>query len=67
MPGYRARHSVRPGISGLAQTEVGYVAGSEATRQKVQADLYYIRNSGFLLEAWVIWRTFIVIASRRGS
>ncbi|MCH2094413.1 MAG: sugar transferase [Rhodobacteraceae bacterium] len=67
VPGYRARHSVRPGISGLAQTEVGYVAGSEATRQKVQADLYYIRNSGFLLEAWVIWRTFIVIASRRGS
>ncbi len=67
VPGYRARHAVRPGISGLAQTEVGYVAGSEATRQKVQADLYYIRNTGFLLEAWVIWRTIVVIFNRHGS
>jgi len=67
IPGYRERHIVRPGISGLAQTEVGYVEGVEATRNKVNADLYYISNAGFRLEAWIVWRTFAVILGRRGA
>lgn len=67
VPGYRERHSVRPGISGLAQTEVGYVEGSEATKAKVRADLYYIQNQGFRLEAWIVYRTFAVILGRHGS
>lgn len=67
IPGYRARHSVRPGISGLAQTEVGYVEGSTATRKKVGADLYYIRNRNFLMEAWIVWRTVKVVVCRDGA
>lgn len=67
VPGYRERHSVRPGISGLAQTEVGYVQGTEATRHKVHADLHYISHSGFRLEAWIVWRTLAVVAGRLGS
>ena len=67
VPGYRERHSLRPGISGLAQTEIGYVEGSEATRHKVAADLHYIRNLGFRQEAWIIWRTFVTILRRAGS
>ncbi len=67
VPGYRARHAVRPGISGLAQTEIGYVAGSHATRRKVLADLYYIRHSSLRLEAWLIWRTLSVVARRQGA
>lgn len=67
IPGYRERHAVRPGISGLAQTEVGYVEGVEATRQKVSADLYYIANCGPRLEAWIVWRTFAVIFGRAGA
>ena len=66
IPGYRKRHSVRPGISGLAQTEVGYVEGAEATRRKVSADLFYIANQSFRLEAWIFWRTFAVILGRHG-
>jgi len=67
VPRYRRRHRVRPGISGLAQTEVGYVEGAAATRRKVAADLYYIANSGFRLEAWVVLRTLAVILGRAGS
>ncbi|WP_172297202.1 sugar transferase [Pseudoruegeria sp. HB172150] len=67
VPGYRYRHSVRPGISGLAQTEVGYVEGSNATRRKVSADLYYISHTGFLMEAWLVWRTLAVILGRQGN
>lgn len=65
--GYRMRHSVLPGISGLAQTTVGYTEGIEATRRKVSADLYYISNSGFRLEAWIFLHTFAVILGRAGS
>lgn len=67
IPGYRARHMVRPGISGLAQTELGYAVGIEATRRKVQADLFYIANTSFLLELWIFWRTLSVVAKRAGS
>ena len=67
IPSYGQRHSVRPGISGLAQTEVGYAVGVEATRRKVQADLDYIANRGFRMEAWIILRTFAVILGRSGE
>ncbi|SMX38844.1 sugar transferase [Maliponia aquimaris] len=37
VPGYRERHIVRPGVSGLAQTELGYAEGFEATRSGARA------------------------------
>lgn len=67
IPGYRARHTVRPGISGLAQTQLGYAAGIEATTAKVRADLYYIQNAGFRLEAWIFWRTLVTVLGRHGA
>jgi lipopolysaccharide/colanic/teichoic acid biosynthesis glycosyltransferase len=67
VPGYRERHSMRPGISGFAQTEVGYVDGLESLRQKVEADLFYIRNASFRFDAWIVWRTIVVVLLRRGA
>ncbi|MGH1412590.1 MAG: sugar transferase [Pelagimonas sp.] len=67
IPGYRERHVVRPGISGLAQTELGYIEGTDATRRKVKADLYYITHRSFALEAWIFWRTLSVVALRAGA
>lgn len=67
VPGYRARHAVRPGISGLAQVTVGYVEGSEGTRAKVAADLEYITRSSFRVEAKVIGLTLLTILRMRGA
>lgn len=67
IPGYRDRHAVKPGISGLAQTEVGYVAGSRATRRKVKADLIYISRASMRLDMWIFWRTLLTVISRAGS
>ncbi|MBP0484478.1 sugar transferase [Sagittula sp. M10.9X] len=67
VPGYRERHAVRPGISGLAQTELGYIEGVEATCRKVRADLYYIQNAGFALETWIFLRTLSVVLRRAGA
>jgi lipopolysaccharide/colanic/teichoic acid biosynthesis glycosyltransferase len=67
VPGYARRHMVRPGISGLAQTEVGYVEGIAGTRRKVSADLYYIFHSGWRLEAYIFWRTLVIVFTGRGA
>lgn len=67
VPGYQMRHHVRPGISGLAQVELGYVQGTEATRQKVQADIHYITNTGLVMEARIVWRTLAVMVQRDGA
>ena len=65
--GYKERHAVRPGISGYAQTEVGYAEGIEATRDKVAADLTYIKNRSIRLEGWIVWRTIQTVVSRGGA
>ena len=67
IPGYRARHAVRPGISGLAQTEIGYAVGVSAVVSKVQADIYYINNTSFAMESWIFWRTIMTVIGRKGS
>jgi lipopolysaccharide/colanic/teichoic acid biosynthesis glycosyltransferase len=67
IPGYTERHAVRPGISGFAQTEVGYAEGIEATRVKVEADLQYIKNRTLAFEAWIVWRTLQIVIKRGGA
>lgn len=67
IPGYRARHAVRPGISGFAQTEIGYADTLDSVKAKVAADLFYIRNRRVLLEVWIVWRTLQTILGRKGA
>ena len=67
VPGYRRRHDVMPGITGLAQTEVGYVDGLAGLRRKVEVDLRYMANPTLKLEMWIVWRTIVVVLTRRGA
>ena len=67
IPGYRARHLVRPGISGLAQVELGYAAGIDATAAKVAADLHYIRHACYRLDTLIFWRTLVTVVTGRGT
>ena len=67
VPGYRDRFVVRPGISGLAQTELGYIEGYNATRRKVQVDLYYIQHRSLRMELWIFWRTLSVVFRLSGA
>lgn len=66
VPDYAKRHSILPGISGYAQTEVGYVEGYAALRRKVAADLYYLDHRNMAFDLWITWRTLCVVAQRRG-
>jgi len=67
VPGYQERHMVRPGISGLAQVNLGYAEGTDATHGKVDADHSYIRDAGFAQEAMLVLRTVLTVLSRAGS
>jgi len=59
IPGYGARHAVRPGLTGLAQV---YLPGEAPRRKKFRYDLFYIRRRTFWLDLGLIglsfWITF---------
>jgi len=64
--GYRRRHDVRPGISGLAQIDLGYVENSEDTRKKVLLDLQYVDRIGPRLDLYLFWRTLVIVFCGKG-
>jgi lipopolysaccharide/colanic/teichoic acid biosynthesis glycosyltransferase len=66
VPAYAARYQVRPGITGYAQTEVGYVDSAQGLQRKLAADAYYITHLGPGLDLWIIWRTLVVVLRREG-
>ena len=65
--GYRERHSIRPGITGLSQIRLGYVESLDATIKKASIDNYYIQNAGFFLDAKILVGTIITILRRAGN
>ena len=67
IPGYSERCKALPGISGYAQTEVGYVDGVEGIHSKVAADLYYLSNASLTFDLWIAWRTVQVVLLHRGA
>jgi lipopolysaccharide/colanic/teichoic acid biosynthesis glycosyltransferase len=67
VPGYRARHAVRPGISGLAQVRMGYAEGTAATLHKTRKDLVYIKQVSVGLEFAILLRTLSTMSNRRGA
>jgi polysaccharide biosynthesis protein PslA len=56
---YRARHCVRPGITGWAQINGsrGIVDTIEKARNRVELDLWYLRNWSLLLDVYILLRT----------
>ncbi len=67
IPNYSMRHLVRPGITGLAQTEQGYVADTDGTVVKLRYDLYYIRNISFLTDLQIVLKTIGTILTGFGA
>ena len=67
IPGYKARHQVRPGISSLAQVSLGYAEGIKATHKKTHADHYYISNASFRMDTKVAYQTLVTVATRSGA
>jgi len=64
---YGYRHLVRPGITGWAQVNRGYTAGSVETRDKLELDLYYIKYFSLWLDALIFFKTIRTILTGDGA
>ncbi|MDB0015510.1 sugar transferase [Amylibacter sp.] len=65
--GYRDRHDIRPGITGLSQIRLGYAEGLAATAKKASIDNYYIQNVGYIIELKIIGNTIFTIVRGMGK
>lgn len=66
IPFYRARLLVKPGLTGWAQINYGYVASVTETIVKLEYDLYYIRHRTLAMDVAIILRTIGTVLRRTG-
>jgi len=67
IPFYEQRHLIAPGLTGWAQIKYPYGASIEDARQKLQYDLFYIKNQGLILDAIIMFETIKIILFGRGA
>ncbi|HEX8188648.1 MAG TPA: TIGR03013 family XrtA/PEP-CTERM system glycosyltransferase [Pyrinomonadaceae bacterium] len=67
IPFYEQRHLIPPGLTGWAQIKYPYGASVEDARQKLQYDLYYIKNQSLVLDAVILFETVKTILFGRGT
>lgn len=63
---YHLRYSIRPGITGWAQTMFSYGASLDDAKVKLEYDLYYIKNQSFILDMIILFKTSKTILFRKG-
>jgi len=64
---YQVRHLVKPGITGWAQVNQHYTDTLEQSLQKLQYDLYYIKNRSMLLDLSILLKTINVVMRGMGQ
>ncbi|HHY55683.1 MAG TPA: sugar transferase [Chloroflexi bacterium] len=67
IPFYRARHGVRPGLTGWAQVQYEYGRTIEDARIKLEYDLYYVRHASLLLDLQILFRTVAIALQMKGA
>jgi sugar transferase (PEP-CTERM system associated) len=67
VPYYSVRHTVKPGITGWAQIKYSYGASMEDALEKLQYDLFYIKNLSIWLDLTILFETIKVVMLGRGS
>ena len=61
IPFYDLRHLVKPGLTGWAQVMYPYGASDEDAREKLQYELFYIKNYSFELDIKIVLKTVSVV------
>ena len=67
IPYYGVRHMVRPGLTGWAQVKYKYGSTVEDAREKLQYDLFYIKNASIGLDLLIVFQTVKTVLLRRGA
>jgi lipopolysaccharide/colanic/teichoic acid biosynthesis glycosyltransferase len=66
IPFYRARHCMKPGITGWAQVHQDYGDSVERAREKLEYDLYYVKRASSFLDLVIVLRTISKMVGFRG-
>jgi sugar transferase (PEP-CTERM system associated) len=67
IPYYGVRHVVRPGITGWAQVQYKYGNTLDDAREKLQYDLFYIKNASIGLDMLIMFQTIKIVLLGRGA
>jgi sugar transferase (PEP-CTERM system associated) len=67
LPFYEVRQSVKPGLTGWAQVRYHYGSTVDDAAEKLQFDLYYVKNNSLWLDFIVLFKTIGVVLSGKGS
>jgi lipopolysaccharide/colanic/teichoic acid biosynthesis glycosyltransferase len=67
IPYYRERFTVKPGITGWAQVSYGYGASVKDAVEKLNFDLFYIKNLSTLMDLMIIFCTVKTVLLSKGS
>ncbi|HZQ96679.1 MAG TPA: TIGR03013 family XrtA/PEP-CTERM system glycosyltransferase [Candidatus Sulfotelmatobacter sp.] len=67
IPYYNLRHVVRPGVTGWAQVQYKYGNTLEDAREKLQYDLFYIKNASIGLDLLIMFQTVKIVLLGRGA
>jgi lipopolysaccharide/colanic/teichoic acid biosynthesis glycosyltransferase len=66
IPFYPLRHVVKPGLTGWAQINRGYCETVEDNREKLEFDLFYIKNMSWTFDLWIIFQTVKIVLFNQG-
>jgi len=64
---YNERHRVKPGVTGWAQLRFTYTDNEEDSIQKLQYDMYYLKNQGFFFDLYILLQTIEVVLFGKGA
>jgi lipopolysaccharide/colanic/teichoic acid biosynthesis glycosyltransferase len=67
IPFYTVRNAVRPGITGWAQVRYKYGNTIADAKEKLQYDLYYIKNMSPGLDMMIMFQTIKIVLIGRGA
>jgi lipopolysaccharide/colanic/teichoic acid biosynthesis glycosyltransferase len=67
LPFYGQRHAVKPGLTGWAQVRYSYGSSVDDSLEKLQYDLFYVKNFSIALDLFIIFRTIKTVILRRGA
>jgi sugar transferase (PEP-CTERM system associated) len=67
LPYYDERHRVKPGITGWAQMNYPYGSSDRDALEKLQYDLYYVKNQDLMLDLFILLQTVEVVIFGKGA
>jgi len=67
IPYYGLRHTVKPGITGWAQVMFHYGSSIDESKEKLQYDLFYIKNMSLKMDLLILFHTFKIVLLGRGA